>query len=121
MGTDTEDLIVRLRDLAAQEENYEDDVDRSVECVDMLRAAADALEALGVERTRLAAAARLFLRSETEGHFTLLLEGPGTPRVALGILYRSADTDGVRRVIKDGAASWKISCAIVDAYGKLGE
>ncbi|MFA4974860.1 MAG: hypothetical protein WC683_19840 [bacterium] len=87
---DTKELIKALR-------GWRPGFDVDAEDVVLLEAAADALEkalecpgALCEKRLVSQAptpqGAVLFLRRELEGHYTLLLEGPGTPRRALGLV-----------------------------------
>jgi hypothetical protein len=46
------------------------------------------------EKTPGEACVRFWLRREPEGHFTLLLEGPGTPRRVLGFVDHEGPTGG---------------------------
>jgi len=86
---DTKELIKALR-------GWRPGFDVDAEDVVLLEAAADALETLEAQlKTALKPpppaaptpqGAMLWLRRELEGHYTLLLEGPGTPRRALGFV-----------------------------------
>ena len=86
---DTKELIKELR-------GWRPGFDVDAEAVVLLEAAADALETLEAQlKTALKPpppaapapqGAMLFLRRELEGHYTLLLEGPGTERRALGFV-----------------------------------
>jgi DNA-binding MarR family transcriptional regulator len=61
----------------------------------------------------------LWLRLEPEGHYTLLVEGPGTPRRALGIVEADA-ADVPANVVSIGEVlsghAVKVALALVDAF-----